>query len=284
MSQITVHQSFDTAINPFAIRTQRAPKDASQSSNSTRDAEPPKMGHMVNVDFWLGYADPILHSHKSQLSAVKAPCFEPTRVLTAEADVDNAAALELINPVELALSARHAGGGIWSRNQVYNDNTKARADKAWMCHNRAGERSFFAVLEYKYVGDIRPQEFYAAWARPEDRRNHLIKLHEGRNTPGKQLAKHASLFKSNSNTLIRQAVHYANSYETQYIALFDWDTLVLLHLEDQEGPAGGDYCYMTVIQDKSLMRRALLGFLERAYQDAMGTRNLPVFPTINSGK
>lgn len=50
-------------------------------------------------------------------------------------------------------------------------------------------------------------------------------------------------------------------FETPFVALFDWNTLVLLVFVKRELNNGGDYCYMTVVQQSSQFRKAFLGFL-----------------------
>lgn len=92
-----------------------------------------------------------------------------------------------------------------------------------------------------------------------------------------------SRFKGNLGILLKQGIHYAASYKTRYISFFDWDHLVLLYMGDQERLSGGVYCCMTVTRNKHLMRKALLAFLERAYQAATrGEDSLPpIVPAVD---
>lgn len=84
-----------------------------------------------------------------------------------------------------------------------------------------------------------------------------------------------TLFDRNSRILLKQAVNYANVYRTKYIAFFDWNVLVLLVLANQEGNDGGEWCHVTLVSDRLNIRRALLGFLERAYRVSIGDPTLP---------
>lgn len=70
--------------------------------------------------------------------------------------------------------------------------------------------------------------------------------------------------KINARAILKQGVHHSKIYNTPFIALFDMRTLVLLVFADREGYVGGDYAYVTVIDDSKNMRKALLGLLSLA--------------------
>ncbi|KAM6535576.1 hypothetical protein FALCPG4_005130 [Fusarium falciforme] len=90
----------------------------------------------------------------------------------------------------------------------------------------------------------------------------------------------STLFSHNSNILLKQAVNYCSQYETKYIAFFDWDSLLLIYLEDAEGNNGGIYCCIELLRDRSRFRRAFLGFLEAAYQSQKShSHKSPTYPT-----
>lgn len=77
-----------------------------------------------------------------------------------------------------------------------------------------------------------------------------------------------------------QAARYSLKYHTPYIALFDWEHLVLAVMKKSSGRSGGTHCQLTVVSDRTLMRRALLGFLHGAYQEVVAKkRRLP--PPVN---
>jgi hypothetical protein len=135
----------------------------------------------------------------------------------------------------------------------------------------------FAVVEFKKRGVILPQEFRAAQrvnnVPSQNETNALVQNAQQylQNPPSGD----ASLFVGNSRTLIKQAASYAIRHRTRYVALFDWDTLVLAkfvrmnpalstHALGQNGV--GDYCETTIITSNHSqdMRAALLGFLWEA--------------------
>lgn len=123
----------------------------------------------------------------------------------------------------------------------------------------------FAILEYKSYGTISPQEFENA------------KL--TRQVHGPWVAdRHVCRFDDKSGILMKQAVHYAYSFGTKYVALFDFRTLVLLYMKDLQDNDGGFQCLATVIKSKSKMRRALLGFLAKAYLTQKDKRVAPPQP------
>ncbi|KAK5995187.1 hypothetical protein PT974_03584 [Cladobotryum mycophilum] len=126
-------------------------------------------------------------------------------------------------------------------------------DRVWSCYDaKAEDWKRFAIVDYKRPGVIRRDEFRKALKE----RDYLDKSHK----------EAPELFKKNSETLMKQAVNYADQYSTKYVALFDWDTLVLFYMESQDGNTGGECYFVTIIHNRKHMRRALLGFLERAYR------------------
>ncbi|KPM42316.1 hypothetical protein AK830_g4237 [Neonectria ditissima] len=180
--------------------------------------------------------------------------WEDTREIHVEGDVVDASAVHLINPVDIALSTKYPDS-IISLNQHTRE--KARADKCWLYKHPVSQK-YFAVLDYKRPGTIRDHEFRSAEGRRGmtfEEKFDLVAGEEG-----------MSYFDDNARKLSRQAVNYAHKYNTRYIALFDWERLVLLVLEDQRNLMGGNWCCVTIIKNRSKFRPALLGFLEQAYQ------------------
>jgi hypothetical protein len=135
----------------------------------------------------------------------------------------------------------------------------------------------FAVVEFKKRGVIVPQEF-----RTAQRLNHVPSqnetnalVHSAQQYIQSPPPGDASFFMGNSRTLVKQAASYAIRHRTRYVALFDWDTLVLAkfvrmnpalstHTLSLNGV--GDYCETTIITSNHShnMRAALLGFLWEA--------------------
>lgn len=264
MPSTNIGESFNTSL-PDEVAIYWSP-DAHVSGPSTQMAEPPGFALQVRFqDAWNVYANDILR--RVNLSRHKLASWEDTRQLLVEADVSDAAAAHLINPIDLALSARYPGQ-ITCLNQHAITPT-VRADKCWLWGN---EESYvaFAVLDYKRTGVIRDSEIESAFVRLDD-----FQWHE------QMVAQDGSRFGGNALILLKQAVNYADQYQTQYVAFFDWNTLLLLVLDDQEGPNGGIWCHASLIRNRGNMRRALLGFLARAYQASLGDNDLlPLIPPV----
>ena len=76
-----------------------------------------------------------------------------------------------------------------------------------------------------------------------------------------------------TRALLQQAVHYHSKFETRFIALSDWNALVLLVLPPCRGVGLNDsvsYAYVTEVTDNRKFRRALLGFLLFSYRHSTG--------------
>lgn len=261
----TIAESFDISLPDQAARSEDPYPEAHVSGPSTQSAEPPTFSYKISFrDGWGAYAARLLRH--VNLSRPRLASWEGSRALLNEADVSDAASPQLLNPVDLALCARHPGV-IRSFNQ-YPVGT-ARADRCWFQENQ-GVPTLFAVLDYKRPGVIRREEFEAAVVQDvqSDPRLALLEPED-------------SLFTGNSRILLQQAVNYANQYQTQFVAFFDWETLLLLVLPCQEGALGGDWCYASIIRnDGGQIRRGLLGFLERAYATSKGS-SLDPLPISN---
>ncbi|KAL6361331.1 hypothetical protein LRP88_04798 [Fusarium phalaenopsidis] len=266
MPATTILASFDKSMPRRTDPIANDPR-AHISGPSTSFAEPPQFGLRLQNFFSRISIAPLSHN---RLRDSYLATWEETRSLLLEADVSDASALQLINPVDLALSAHHPRE-IFQLNQEASNiiGARARADKTW--HRRLGRgASRFAVLDYKRPGVIRLDEFADACYRLDDFRRRIASLDNGGPTA----------FYGNAEILLKQAVNYSFQYQTKYIAYFDWDTLLLIYLEDAEGTNGGIYCCVELLMDRSQFRRAFLGFLEAVYQSQGGHgHGGPTYPT-----
>ncbi|CAH0039519.1 unnamed protein product, partial [Clonostachys solani] len=77
-----------------------------------------------------------------------------------------------------------------------------------------------------------------------------------------------------------QTSRYSVKSHTPYVGLFDWNYLVLAVTEQASGTNGGAYCWLAVVPERTLMRRALLGFL----QIPPSTHQPHQSRTLNQGK
>ncbi|KAF6843003.1 hypothetical protein CMUS01_02499 [Colletotrichum musicola] len=80
--------------------------------------------------------------------------------------------------------------------------------------------------------------------------------------------------------LLKQSTAYALAHRTQYVFIFDWDTLILIVFDKLPTKAGiqtdelwklgvlssGNSATITVVRDKTIIRSSLLGHLKEAYE------------------
>lgn len=83
------------------------------------------------------------------------------------------------------------------------------------------------------------------------------------------------LLKGNAITLLQQAAAYAIRQETQFIGLFDWDSMFLFQFYklDLGKREIGDWAYGTWVEDKEpkVFRKTLFGFLVAACEAKIET-------------
>lgn len=270
MPSITVADSFRLEL-PHGVPN-AMPVGTHVSGHSTEISDPPAMGYDAPLAAWMPFAHTLLEDDDidTKLRGDRLASWEETRRLLVEADVSDASAVQLMNPVDLAISAGHAGQ-ISDLNQHFVQTTSphsARADKCWVWY-KDGRPNYFAVLDYKKVGTVVDEEFLSAISPPGQPLEVSV---------AQSIDSGGSSFRGNSRILVKQAVNYAKQYGTRYVAFFDWNCLVLLFLEDQEGLVGGQWCYVTLIRSRKDIRPALLAFLERAFQSSvLGEASLPRF-------
>ncbi|KAF7557073.1 hypothetical protein G7Z17_g892 [Cylindrodendrum hubeiense] len=274
MASINIIEAFG---QPLPHDIKNAPAHMTHiSGHSTELATPPAFAYEASQTGWEAYANGLLGNPivNSTLRTQRLASWENIRYLDVEGDVGDAAAVHLINPVDLALSAGH-DSDIRSLNQhtVKADHVglhNARADKCWAWYDRHEIPTYFAVLDYKKIGTIQENEFTMALAPARQSFQANVDQAFG--------LRAETFFEKNSYILLKQAVNYADQYNTRYIAYFDWRCLVLLHLTQANESDGGDCCYVTFVKGRKNFRRALLGFLERAYQSSVrGEDAMPRF-------
>ncbi|RYC54060.1 hypothetical protein CHU98_g12149 [Xylaria longipes] len=244
MAAVTIKQSFRTALpsyqNPIGVG------DTHISGSTTLNTDPPR--------FFVGV------SHEA---------WENAMWHLSEGDVVRAAAMYLLHPINQALSAipDFASSIRCLSEQTTNG---VRGDIAFN-RLRSNERRCFAVVEFKKRGIIDDNEFRRA-ARTITRTSVAQHVQDAMNM------RERTFFQDNSVKLMKQAAAYAIRNRTRYVALFNWDHLVLirflgldprLSLKTLIGNGVGDYCEISMIKydtGSHIMRAALLGFLVEAYQ------------------
>ena len=123
-----------------------------------------------------------------------------------------------------------------------------------------------AVLELKRRGVLRRDDFESAKA---DAANREAKIEESyANMLSNDADAEATNFEGNAFWLSKQAAAYAIEQETQFVGLFDWDSMFLFRFgEFNPGEEGvGESAYGTWVEDRNptFFRKALFGFLVAA--------------------
>ncbi|KAI0188890.1 hypothetical protein EV127DRAFT_462073 [Xylaria flabelliformis] len=266
MAAITIKQSFRNPLpsypNPLGVG------DTHISGSTTMDTDPPRFYVAISHDAWVGLGFQSLETVNTRaLENEHISLREDAMYHLNEGDVARAAAMYLLHPINQALSAipNFAGSIKCLSEQLMNG---VRADISFMRY-RGNEQRCFAVVEFKKRGVIDDNEFRQAARTLKTPVSHHVKA--AMNAPG------GSFFQRNSVKLMKQAAAYATRNGTQYVALFNWDRLVLIRFSmldprrkigDLVANGVGDYCEIGVLKydtGSHLMRAALLGFLMEAY-------------------
>ncbi|KAI0417885.1 hypothetical protein F5X98DRAFT_129642 [Xylaria grammica] len=182
--------------------------------------------------------------------------------LLSEGDLTHATALYLLHPINQVLSALRPG----TKCLAQHPGKSIRTD---VCYKNA--TSTLAVIELKARGTICISEFKDT-LREIDKDEKIAKKQMDEYN-GEAIVNGGTLFDENSLPLIKQASNYALAEATRYVALFDWNCLVLItfnidttkSLKARRDATVGDYCHLEIILESHEMRKALLGFLCRAH-------------------
>ncbi|KAI0468044.1 hypothetical protein F4859DRAFT_223056 [Xylaria cf. heliscus] len=276
MSLITIKQSFAAALPSY--QSIIGSNGTHLSGSVTVQTDPPKFCVIIPRQSWESVGRDGLNRANNTLDSEYMYLRENAMIHANEGDVARAAAMYLIHPINQALSAILPPSG-----QVKCFSEKAEKTKGVCCDIGFKKMSnlnpsYFAVVEYKRRGIIKDDEFAAASrtiTEPASITKHVEAAYND-----KKVEFIGTFFKGNSRKLMKRASAYAIQYNTKYVALFDWDRLVLIHflklnttIDDMARPMEGigDYCEISMIKDTEshAMRVALLGFLLRAYQDTL---------------
>lgn len=270
----TVYESFRVAVDPDHVGSGRKVPGGpdgnvhvSVPSNTTRGYEPPNFLLKTPESKWLSIADAALDQHKSRLNQknTRLAPWESNMRMDSEGDVVYGSAIYLNNPVHMALHAAQNHSRDCDIRSEVTLGTTSRADMGYFHRGEA-----YAILEYKKLGAVskrcsrsdfergipKDPKMFAAWMSTAERRFM-------RDVRGAE----------DTRSLLQQAVHYNDKFGARFVALFDWNALVLLVLPPCRGVGLNDrvsYAYITEVTDNRKFRRALLGFLLFSYRNSIG--------------
>lgn len=250
-------------LNLFAQKISQSPGPHKSSAletleNTTTNCSAPDILIQVSVRKWTEVADSKLEEPHIQqdLANLYLPYNERTKVYS-NGDVIVSSALWLHDPVEVVLeSARY--GKCSHRSEVHHDH--GYADKVYYVQVGAGGDKPYPAVRYERPGVIRGLE------------RRLVRCSENQETSSRPFG----TTQNNAHTtedklpglLLQQSVQCAKSFNAVFVALFDWNILVLLVFHDRGGETGaGDHAFATIATDPGNFRKALLGFLLLASRD-----------------
>lgn len=179
-------------------------------------------------------------------------------ILANEADVKTAFVLYVTTVVKRILNIEY-GGRVRIGNEMKGPGN-TRMDMVYV-EKESEER--IAVIEIKRRGSLAWSDFEPAWAYNEEKAT-------------EKLVPYENLVKANGLTFSKQAAAYAIQSPTQFVALFDWDVMILFEFEKdmiEEGSAG-DVARATWFEENGesgddTFRKMLLGWVLKAC-DAKG--------------
>lgn len=128
---------------------------------------------------------------------------------------------------------------------------RLRADFSFNIHQDNANRQAIMIIEFKRIGMIRYHEFITA-TRPESDVEDVLEEMKVDNEP--------TTLEESTNALVitKQAIAYASHWECPFVALCDYDHLVLLRFDLEK-----EIAFVTTVP-RPQVRKALLGFLEEA--------------------
>lgn len=231
----------------------------SESGSNTRRCEPPISAFNIPVEHWHEKAEDLClrdQNRRSRLEQGHMPGQEAAQWIYSEQDVVNASTLHFTHPVNMALSLVHRDDSYLCEVTKGKSNTttggtssRSRADTLYFKGPpKQGEHPGttnhpMACLEFKKVKTLQAQDF----------RNRIVTTHEAHQgrvaaIEDGDVLDHAPEEKSVS-ILLSQATHYALKFKTPFIALFDYQTLILLVMDqaiEVNGKAkGGKVCIVS---------------------------------------
>ncbi|KAI0971112.1 hypothetical protein F4678DRAFT_479483 [Xylaria arbuscula] len=263
----TILQSFEEPLPHYPDNSSGLSADSQISGESTRETDPPKFWFDFG-EFFFNQGVVTLRQRYDLLKHLNMEFIyrkEEAIKLLVEGDITRAAALYLLHPVNQTLSALNHHTQCLSEHAA----NRIRTDVSYKI---AG--STFAVIEFKKRGTIRPDEFVAA-RRDIDNDNPNSQIHINQYIAAATKTSERTFFKGNSMKLMKQAGNYAVKEGTRYVALFDWNYLVLIAFrfnskvtqQTREDNGPGEWCRIQSVRNPAKMRKALLGFLVTALND-----------------
>ncbi|KAG6356811.1 hypothetical protein INS49_014685 [Diaporthe citri] len=266
---ITIYEAFNQALPSFVQLGTQVDTRAKSSGTTTEACKPPRCGIKIPVEHWTTLGSRLcLDQHKDDLRSRYLSPVDNSMAFKSEADVVEASAAYLRQPVQIAYQLVHPKDICLKQlTKPRKDVTAAsRVDIAYFSEKPNDETTpgnssnVFAVLEYKKFDGLSREQFKKGTV--SNSKDYATAL---RHSPFI-----GSKSQSSTEIVLKQATHYASKFVTPFVALCDYNTLILLVMNQVEGYDGGHYTYVTVVEKSVYMRKAYLGFLLAARLHAQG--------------
>ncbi|OCK98782.1 uncharacterized protein K441DRAFT_693517 [Cenococcum geophilum 1.58] len=260
----TVYQSFYRSLPDLQLDKAEY-YQIGPSGHTTSTTDPLKTWEPAPISY-AQKADDILKKLASSLRS-PLPAIERPFLMITEGDVLRATTLYVVHPINQALNAKYRNTPIYCLAENFREGI--RCDITWKYRN-GEDLDTIAVLELKRRGVLRWDDFECAESNATTRKD---KIQEAYGKVGSNGA--ATTLKGNAITLSQQASAYAIRQETQFIGLFDWDSMFLFQFcgLDPDAEEIGDWAYGTWVEDKepNVFRKTLFGFLVAACEAKIET-------------
>ncbi|KAF2789066.1 hypothetical protein K505DRAFT_254126 [Melanomma pulvis-pyrius CBS 109.77] len=178
--------------------------------------------------------------------------------LVNEADVVYASAQYLISPIESILNIEY-GDRIRISSEKPGKSGKIGEGHIRMdlVFHRPEKEQTIAILEYKRRGFLQRRDFQGAFTSSNVGLGE--KLSRAANDP---------LLKDNAFVSSKQAAAYAIDTQTPFVAIFDWDTMVLFEFNNLKDDNVGEVAFGTWVDEngRETFRKVLLGWVLKACQ------------------
>lgn len=233
----SIYKSFDQKLPTLEVFGNQEDHRTHVSGNTTKECTPPRCSIHIPVSHWHQLASRLcLEPCRDDLENEHLPVVENLIGLKSEGDVVNASTLYLTNPVHVGYQA------VYPKDYYLNELTKprhdgtrsSRVDRAYFLgepdnkQQPGNSTNIFAALEYKKSGTINRERFQSG----------IVTNYKAFEMAQEQ-SRYVDRDQNNVMILLKQAVHYAWRYKTPFIAICDYNTLLLFYMSKQDGNYGG---------------------------------------------
>lgn len=248
----TIWSSFSQALPQFPQLGDQVEIRLKDSGTTSAKCTPPRCGINISVQHWVELAYRLsLDQHSNQLKAKYLPGIENID-LKSEADVVKVSTLYLTHPVHIAYQLVHPGDRQLDELIKPQKRTtpSSRCDRAYFSGRADNENTpgnstnVFAILEYKKFGGLSRDHF----------RLGMVLKYEDYARAVTEPPFHRQ--ESRALVVLKQATHYAARFNTPFVALCDYNTLILLVMTEVEDFSGGPvstYDYSVFCRKDSLI-------------------------------